>query len=87
MIMQLSAKQGDNEVTIPAWLWGSIGALLLLTVGGLGTWFGATIFDHEKRITATEANVSSINNSITRIENGVDRLNEKFDKLLERTAK
>ena len=84
MVVQLSAKQGDHEVLIPAWLWGGIGALLLLLVGGLGTWVGATIFDHERRISVSEANVNAIYNTINRIESGVDKVDSKLDKVIDR---
>ena len=85
--MQMTAQIGDQEVRVPGWLWGSIGALLLLLVGGLGTWAGATLFDHEKRITATESRQDGTERSVSRIEAVVDRLDEKLDRVLERLTK
>lgn len=86
MIMQVTAKHGDTEVTIPAWLWGSVGAMLLLLTGGLGTWAGATLFDHEQRLTSVEVRAANTDSSMARIESGVERLNDKIDRLIERNG-
>lgn len=79
--VKLETASGD--VQIPNWLWTSVGTVLLLIVGGLGTWVGATIFDHEVRIVKNETRISAIDLSINRIEAGVERLNLKIDRLLE----
>ena len=87
-IMQI--KTGDKEITIPAWLWGCVGAACLLAMGAFGTagaWVGNTLFDHEKRLTSTEARVNGMDSSIVRIETGVERLNDKIDRLIEREVK
>lgn len=80
---QLKLETESGTIPIPTWLWGSIGAVLLLTFGGIGTWVGGTVFDHEKRITVTETRINSIDQSISRIETGVERLDRKLDHVIE----
>ncbi len=83
MRVELKAKAGDNEVIIPAWLWAGTGTVLLLLVGGLGSWFGGTVFDHEHRITVNEGKINSIDKTTARIETTVEKIDDKIDKLID----
>ena len=86
MVVELKARTGESEITIPAWLWAGTGTILLLLVGGLGTWVGATLLDHDRRITVTESKIDGIDKSITRIELTVEKVDTKIDKLLDRLS-
>ena len=43
------------DVKLPFWAWGGIAFILCTLTGGLGTWAGYTLLDHEKRIVQLEA--------------------------------
>lgn len=70
----------SDITSIPTWLWTGLGALLLLAVGGLGTWVGTTLNDHSSRLSATEAR-------IVIMEKQQDRLEDKLDRILEAVRK
>lgn len=82
-MVELVARRGEQTITIPAWLWASVGSGMLLGVGGLGTWVGATLIDHGVRIGRVEERLNSTDNSIVRIEAGITRMDAKIDRLLE----
>jgi hypothetical protein len=44
-----------SEVTIPGWAWAAIAFILCSFTGGLGTWVGYTLFDHERRLVQMES--------------------------------
>lgn len=81
--LEIKAKSGDTEVSIPNWLWAGTGALLLLLVGGLGTWVGATLFDHEKRLSVTETQVIGVNATMNDMKSTLIRIDDRLGRLIE----
>jgi hypothetical protein len=94
MTMELKAKSGDNEITIPLWLWGSVGAVMLATVGAMGTWVGTKLQNHddrlmvhESRLAIAETQLIANSNTNTRMEGRIEKMDEKIDRLLDLTRK
>lgn len=93
-IMTLIAKSGDTEITIPAWLWAGVGAVLLLIVGAIGTMVGQTLsthsdrlLNHESRIAIAETQIAGQAATVMRIDSRIEKIDEKIDRLLELNRK
>lgn len=74
-MIQHRTASGDT-VSIPTWLWTGLGAMLLLTTGGIGTWAGATLIANGGQLVNHEARISNM-------ERNQERVLEKLDRLLE----
>lgn len=44
-----------QEIKLPMWAWSAFAFILCSFTGGLGTWVGYTLFDHEKRLVQIES--------------------------------
>jgi hypothetical protein len=77
--MTFDTPHGDT-ITIPTWLWVSVGSLALLVVGGIGTWVGTTLNDNTSRLYTAEAKIESL-------EKQSDRMEQKLDRILEAVRK
>jgi hypothetical protein len=65
-----------DEISIPAWLWGAIGVVLL----GVGGWIGAKVPDALYQLSATQVNHEV---RLVALEKGQERIDVKLDRILE----
>ena len=75
--------QTSSAVRVPGWLWGTVSAIGLALVIGIGT----QVLGHAVSISAHEARLDELDKSRVTLQNQLTRMEDKLDRVLERQTK
>ena len=80
-MVRVQHQQGGDWVTLPAWLWVSVGSVLLLFTGGVGTWAGSTLMSHDRMLENHSGRIERVEVDVRDLKAEVG---SKMDKILDR---